>query len=629
MTRIRNFLINNATFSYNLNTDNISDIKFIINLIIIMLMMSCIYFTSFYMLTILSRKTLLVFIIYLIYNMSWAFTFGLIYYIIIFSLVLLTDFYQQKEYYLLSMIFKLIFCILTFILVIYFSDTNYMMAATPFITFFNKVKSTISKEKGDQFKHWLNNLLNTDYKDRKLTGEDIRIIHRRSTIYLMENNPDLKDSNLLTVSDFLKNNNLLSDSCKEEDGFVNLPDSPTLQKIVELNKNLVDVASSNSMLTNGKGRIESFGNNTLLKDLDVVFDINKGNTPTIQLNNQPITEEVLTPITEEASSIVNDLDVNLLSPTKYLNNGRASSKYEGVNLLDPTVTNISNLNIYSKTYRRIKEYWDLPEIPLVDDIIESLGNRSNPSAPVSPMSSDIWDTCSTSSVNSTTFPSSNRDTIDSIRSNLNNSELSFNSNIVEPSQSTESLNKIDPLISEINEMLVDSHKPYLNEDQTKELVRKLKKKALKGHMIGNPYESDVNIYNLFKNKAIYLWPLLIVTSIKLIIGKLKPILIKLRENWKVIGKLILKRLIIKLIVYLILLILYKLSPYLIDTLPNFTPTDSSIISMSMEEYDQWINTLSDCNLPTYEESIFDKPLPDVPQSNIILNIINEIIDWWK
>jgi hypothetical protein len=51
--------------------------------------------------------------------------------------------------------------------------------------------------------------------------------------------------------------------------------------------------------------------------------------------------------------------------------------------------------------------------------------------------------------------------------------------------------------------------------------------------------------------------------------------------------------------------------------------------MSVEEYDQWINTLSDCNLPTYEESIFNKPLPNIPNTNLILNIIKEFIDWWK
>jgi len=339
--------------------------------------------------------------------------------------------------------------------------SNSMMGSSPFITFFNKVKSTISKEKSDQFRHWFNNLLNTDYKDRKLTGEDIRVIHRQSTIYLMENNPHLKDNNLLSVTEFL-NNDLLTNSCKIEDGFVKLPDSPTLLELYELNKHLRDAASSNSMLTKGKGRIESFGNNTLLNDVDVVFDI-KSDTPTIQLNNQPITENQLSPIKEEVSTIPNDLDLGLLYPTR----DRSSSKYEGVNILDPSLIDLSKIKFNTDFYKRFKETCALPEIPIVDDLIESLGNRSNPSAPISPISSDIWDTCSTSSsVKPTTFPSSQRNTIDSIRSGLNNSEVTFNSSIVEPSQSQEDLNKNKALVNEIDQMLYDNHKPFLTDDQT-------------------------------------------------------------------------------------------------------------------------------------------------------------------
>jgi hypothetical protein len=200
----------------------------------------------------------------------------------------------------------------------------------------------------------------------------------------MENNPHLKDNNLLSVTEFL-NNDLLTNSCKIEDGFVKLPDSPTLLELYELNKHLRDAASSNSMLTNGKGRIEYFGNNTLLNDVDIVFDIKKSDTPTIQLNNQPITENQLSPIKEEVSTIPNDLDLGLLYPTR----DRSSSKFEGVNILDPSLIDLSKIKFNTDFYKKFKETCSLPEIPIVDDIIETLGNRSNPSIPISPLSSDI------------------------------------------------------------------------------------------------------------------------------------------------------------------------------------------------------------------------------------------------
>ena len=109
----------------------------------------------------------------------------------------------------------------------------------------------------------------------------------------------------------------------------------------------------------------------------------------------------------------------------------------------------------------------------------------------------------------------------------------------------------------------------------------------------------------------------------------KVLILHINSNKLTITISILKRLIIKLLVYLILLLFYKTSPNLIDILTYFTPNDTSIISMSVEEYDQWIKTLSDCNLPTYEESIFNKPLPNVPNTNPILNIIKNFIDSWK
>jgi len=487
--------------------------------------------------------------------------------------------------------------------------TNNILSSSPFITFFNKVKSTISKEKGDQFKHWLNNLLNTDYKDRKLTGEDIRIIHRRSTIYLMENNPDLKDSNLLTVSDFLKNNNLLSDSCKEEDGFVNLPDSPTLQKIVELNKNLVDVASSNSMLTNGKGRIESFGNNTLLKDLDVVFDIN--NKPTILLNDKPLQDNKLTTIVEElsknkaTSSIgtpyspgIKDLEIENLLNDKLIN--RASSMNFDLDIIDPSIFNLADFDYTSNVYRKLKELFDLPPTPKDTPIKDVVNTISLPTSPITP---NIWDNDNSSeSDNETTYPTSSRNTIDSIISALNKPEpLNFN----------------DKTKVGLIEPISNNSKPLLNDDDMNKLVKALKEKGLKSSLF---FLIPFTNLKLLKSK---------LNSLKILINNFIQ---NIKINKIKIFHTILRSLIVRLILYVVLLILYKITPYL---LPIFDfsifngLTDSSIISMSVEEYEQWINTLSDSSLPSYEESIYNKPLPDVPQTNIILNIINEIIDWWK
>jgi len=66
----RNFLINNVALSTNLSVDNILHIKLIFNLFVIMLIMSGIYLTTFYLLSLFPNKTLLAFIIYVIYTIS-------------------------------------------------------------------------------------------------------------------------------------------------------------------------------------------------------------------------------------------------------------------------------------------------------------------------------------------------------------------------------------------------------------------------------------------------------------------------------------------------------------------------------------------------------------------------------
>jgi hypothetical protein len=157
--------------------------------------------------------------------------------------------------------------------------------------------------------------------------------------------------------------------------------------------------------------------------------------------------------------------------------------------------------------------------------------------PTSPIS-DVIDS-KPSTPETVTFPKdvSQRDTIDSIMSNLNNSDVTFDSNIVEPAQSLKSLdndstlsvssdsdttkslirrlNEVDPIITEIDTML-DENKPFLTDDQMNELVKQLKNKALKKDkfIIESPYESNVNIFNLVKNKLFYLSPLLFIVSIK-------------------------------------------------------------------------------------------------------------------
>jgi hypothetical protein len=54
----------------NLTTDNILHIKLIFYLFIIMLILIGIYLTSFYLLNLFPNKTLLAFIIYVIYTIS-------------------------------------------------------------------------------------------------------------------------------------------------------------------------------------------------------------------------------------------------------------------------------------------------------------------------------------------------------------------------------------------------------------------------------------------------------------------------------------------------------------------------------------------------------------------------------
>jgi hypothetical protein len=113
-------------------------------------------------------------------------------------------------------------------------------------------------------------------------------------------------------------------------------------------------------------------------------------------------------------------------------------------------------------------------------------------------------------------------------------------------------------------MLYDNHKPFLTENQTSELIRELKKRTKLSMMI-------------------FIIPLNKAKQIKTIF---KVLIQHINCNKLTITISIFKRLIIKLLVYLILLLFYKLSPYLIDTITYFTPTDTSIISMSVEEYDQ-------------------------------------------
>jgi hypothetical protein len=118
-----------------------------------------IYFTTIFLLNLYPGNSLLNFTIFTISYLSAGFIGGMLYWIFLFSICLLSDLYQQREFYLLTMIFKLMFCILIFILVIHYGDNNIdslsnsMMGSTPLITLFKKVKTVVIKDKADQFKH--------------------------------------------------------------------------------------------------------------------------------------------------------------------------------------------------------------------------------------------------------------------------------------------------------------------------------------------------------------------------------------------------------------------------------------------------------------------------------------------
>ena len=196
----RNFLINNVALSTNLSVDNILHIKLIFNLFVIMLIMSGIYLTTFYLLSLFPNKTLLAFIIYVIYTISWAFTLGSLYWIFIFSILLLTNLYQQREFYLLTMIFKVMFCILIFILVNYCELTNIDNYTNSFsmLVLTNKCKFIFKNfihifNKGDKLEE--ENLLRRKRRGRILkdeNGEDIENILDDPTRskFLWDNHPN-------------------------------------------------------------------------------------------------------------------------------------------------------------------------------------------------------------------------------------------------------------------------------------------------------------------------------------------------------------------------------------------------------------------------------------------------------
>ena len=102
---------------------------------------------------------------------------------------------------------------------------------------------------------------------------------------------------------------------------------------------------------------------------------------------------------------------------------------------------------WDKTYLDLKGHLALPDLPSPSQIVSKIGEcwleDKGLLLPTSPIS-DIIDSKPTSP-ETVTFPNeaSNRDTIDSITSNLNKSDESFDSTLTETNQSTESVYKID------------------------------------------------------------------------------------------------------------------------------------------------------------------------------------------
>jgi hypothetical protein len=142
--------------------------------------------------------------------------------------------------------------------------------------------------------------------------------------------------------------------------------------------------------------------------------------------------------------------------------------------------------IFSDKYRdRLDRFKELPSTPdILSNICESVANEYGFSIisdkPLSVIDEEIESN------------DSNRNTIDSLRSNLAKSDISDN----------------DSLIKEIDSMI--------EETKREDLLNKTPKDNI---IIESPYESNVNIFNLVKDKLFYLSPLLFVASLKFILLK--------------------------------------------------------------------------------------------------------------